>query len=62
KQRERHEAQRQDVLAFQHFHSRKYHTTESEFREGFPVDEGNAVGPGGGRPVQRSASFWDAGA
>jgi len=46
-----HKAQRQDILAFQHFHLRKYHTTESEFREGFPMDEGNAAGPCGDRPV-----------
>ncbi|AZE83153.1 hypothetical protein C4J98_1726 [Pseudomonas orientalis] len=29
---------------------RKYHTTESEFRGGFPMDEGNAAGPYGDRP------------
>ncbi|AZF04585.1 hypothetical protein C4J94_1803 [Pseudomonas sp. R5-89-07] len=39
---------------------RKYHTTESEFREGFPMDEGNAAGPDRDRPVQRGASFWEA--
>ncbi|AZE93866.1 hypothetical protein C4J95_1788 [Pseudomonas orientalis] len=41
---------------------RKYHTTESEFRGGFPMDEGNTAGPYGDRLVWRTASFWDTGA